>query len=73
MAKGRTKVTCESCYFKQNLLCALQETQACSTFRPADPAGLAPPRQMRFVYRQERRTRSAWAFPTAEEQVALRA
>ena len=32
-----------------------------------------PPRQMRFVFRQERRTQAAWAFPSAEEQAALHA
>lgn len=73
MAKGRVKVTCEDCYFRQNMLCALTEQEACATFRPFDPAGLKPPRQMRFVFRQERRTRTAWAFPTAQEQAALRA
>jgi hypothetical protein len=26
---------------------------------------------MRFVFRQERRTRAAWAFPSAAEQAAL--
>jgi hypothetical protein len=28
---------------------------------------------MRFVFRQERRTRAVWAFPSAEEQAALHA
>jgi hypothetical protein len=28
---------------------------------------------MRFVFRQERRTQAAWAFPSAEEQAALHA
>ncbi len=26
---------------------------------------------MRFVFRQERRTQAAWAFPSAQEQAAL--
>jgi hypothetical protein len=34
---------------------------------------LKPPPQLRFVFRQERRSRSAWAFPTAQEQAALHA
>lgn len=72
MAKGRGKVSCEDCYFGRNGLCALAEQEPCATFRPFDPAGLKPPRQMRFVFRQEHRTRKAWAFPTAQEQAALR-
>ena len=41
---------------------------------PADhPDGLRPPQQLRFVFRQERRARTTWAFPTAEEQAALHA
>jgi len=76
MAKGRlavTKVSCEDCYFRRNLLCALDLDEACATFRPNGPDGLRPPRQMRFVFRQERRTRAVWAFPSAEEQAALHA
>lgn len=76
MASGRgsvgAKASCEACYFRQNLLCALSDDQPCATFRPAQDE-LRPPRQMRFVFRQERRTRAAWAFPTADEQLALRA
>ena len=76
MAKGRVatkKVTCEGCYFKCNLLCALDLDEPCATYRPDSPEGLRPPRQMRFVFRQERRTQTAWAFPSAEEQAALHA
>jgi len=65
------KVTCEECFFHQNLLCAVGDGEPCATFRPAGPEGLRPPRQLRFAFRQERRTRSAWAFPTAQEQAAL--
>lgn len=64
------KVSCEECYFKCNLLCALELDEPCATFRPND-AGLRPPQQLRFVFRQERRARSAWAFPSAQEQAAL--
>lgn len=74
MAKGRTtvaKVSCEDCFFHRNMLCALQLDAACATYRPDHPEGLRPPRQMRFVFRQERRTRAAWAFPSAAEQAAL--
>ena len=66
----KRKVTCEDCYFGQNLLCALELAEPCATFRPKE-AELAPPQQMRFVFRSERRARAAWAFPTAQEQAAL--
>src|SRR3954451_11174871 len=74
MAKVRAaakKVSCEDCYFRCNLLCAWALDEPCATFRPDHPDGLRPPRQMRFHFRQERRTQAAWAFPTAEEQAAL--
>lgn len=64
-------ITCEDCFFRQNLLCALSVEEPCATFRPNHPEGLRPPTQLRFVFRQERRTQAAWAFPTAEEQAAL--
>ena len=76
MASGRVatkKVTCEGCYFKCNLLCALDLDEPCATYRPDSPEGLRPPRQMRFVFRQDRRNQTAWAFPSAEEQAALHA
>ena len=66
------KVTCAECYFRVNLLCALELSEPCATFRPNE-AQLKPPQQMRFVFRQERRTRAAWAFPSAQEQAALHA
>jgi hypothetical protein len=68
----KKKVTCEDCYFGQNLLCALELAEPCATFRPVE-ARLQPPQQMRFVFRSERRVRAAWAFPTAQEQAALHA
>lgn len=73
--KGRAAsgaASCEGCFFGANLLCAVQ-TGPCATFRPAGPDGLRPPSQMRFVFRQERRQQVAWAFPSANEQVALHA
>ncbi|WP_241004493.1 hypothetical protein [Conexibacter sp. SYSU D00693] len=75
-AKGRAggrKVSCEDCYFRCNLLCALELAEPCATYRPDSPEGLRPPSQLRFHFRQERRTRAAWAFPSAEEQAALHA
>ena len=71
--RKQCKVSCEDCFFKQNLLCALSEDEPCATFRPNHPDGLRPPRQLRFHFRQERRTQAAWAFPTAQEQAALHA
>jgi hypothetical protein len=74
MAKVRAvakKVSCEDCYFRCNLLCALNLDEPCATFRPDHPDGLRPPRQLRFTFRQERRTQAAWAFPTAQEQATL--
>jgi hypothetical protein len=70
--RAASKVSCDQCYFRVNLLCALDLPEPCATFRPAD-AQLKPPPQLRFVFRQERRTRAAWAFPSAQEQAALHA
>jgi hypothetical protein len=56
-----TRVSCKDCYFNKNMLCALARQEPCPTYRPAD-RGLAPERQLMFVFRTER-TRSAYAFP----------
>ena len=70
----KVKASCENCFFKQRGLCALRcQGEACPTFRPARPEGLQPPRQMRFMFSQERRLQSAWAFPDADTQAALHA
>ena len=53
--------TCEGCFFRQNQLCALDLEKPCPTFRPAE-RGLAPERQLTFVFRAERVT-AAYAFP----------
>ncbi|HZB77672.1 MAG TPA: hypothetical protein VE526_15685 [Solirubrobacteraceae bacterium] len=71
--KKVAKVSCEDCFFKRNGLCALGCDAPCATFRPDHPDGLRPPSQMRFVFRQERRRRVAWAMPTAQEQAELHA
>jgi len=81
MSKGSSAVprnairapSCDDCFFRRNLLCALPEPAPCATFRPYHPDGLRPPQQLRFVFRADRRTRAAWAFPTAAEQAALHA
>lgn len=49
------KPRCEDCFFRQNMLCALNLEEACPTFRPAHPDGLRPPKQLSFVFRQDRR------------------
>jgi hypothetical protein len=72
-ASSRTKVTCGDCFFGRHGLCALELDEPCATFRPDHPEGLRPPRQMRFVFRQERRRQTAYAFPSAQEQAALHA
>jgi hypothetical protein len=71
-AKGKGKISCEQCYFRVNLLCALEVSEPCTTFRPSE-AQLKPAPQLRFVFRQERRTSAAWSFPSAQEQAALHA
>jgi hypothetical protein len=68
--RAARKVSCEDCFFHANLLCALDLDEPCSTFRPSE-AELRPPQQLRLVFRQERRSRAAWAFPSAQEQAAL--
>ncbi|HEV7586188.1 MAG TPA: hypothetical protein VGO14_10455 [Solirubrobacteraceae bacterium] len=70
--RAARKVSCEECFFRVNLLCALDLSEPCVTFRPSE-AELRPPQQLRFVFRQERRSRAAWAFPSAQEQAALHA
>ena len=64
MAKGKGKAKrakCEDCFFHQNMLCALNLAEPCTTFRPAE-RGLAPERQLAFAFRTER-TRAVYAFP----------
>ena len=68
--RAAPKVSCEDCFFRVNLLCALDLPEPCATFRPNE-AQLRPPQQLRFVFRQERRSCAAWAFPSAQEQAAL--
>lgn len=69
-----TPVSCDDCFFRTNMLCALSCVgEPCATFRPDNPEGLRPPRQMRFHFRADRRVGAAFAFPTAQEQAALHA
>ena len=67
------KVSCDSCYFKCNLLCALEVDEPCVTYRPDSPEGLRPPSQLRFAFRDESLRRQTFAFPSAQEQAALHA
>ena len=60
--------SCQDCFFGRSGLCALPEPAPCATFRPYHPDGLRPPAQLRLTFRTERRTRAAWAFPTAQQQ-----
>jgi hypothetical protein len=62
MAKQKKeRISCEDCFFHQHMLCALDLGKPCPTFRPAE-RGLAPERQLAFVFRTERVT-AAYAFP----------
>ncbi|MEA2430359.1 MAG: hypothetical protein QOF65_1204 [Thermoleophilaceae bacterium] len=60
MAAKKKCITCEGCYFKQNMLCALNLDAPCPTYRAAE-RGLKPERQLAFVFRTER-THSVYAF-----------
>src|SRR3954453_14686924 len=65
MASQKKKcLKCDDCYFRKNMLCALNLEAPCPTFRPAE-RGLAPERQLSFVFRTER-TPAAYAFPAAD-------
>jgi hypothetical protein len=47
--KKRRHITCDDCYFRQELLCALRLDAPCPTFRPASIEGLVPPPQAPLV------------------------
>jgi hypothetical protein len=66
MAKPKRELTCEDCFFRQNMLCALALDGPCTTFRLAE-RGLAPEKQLAFVFRTERVT-AAYAFPQPDLQ-----
>jgi hypothetical protein len=53
--RARAKApSCEDCYFRKNLLCALELDQPCATFRPDRPEGLVPPQQPVLLMRPAR-------------------
>jgi hypothetical protein len=68
MAKRGKRISCDDCYFRQNMLCALADREPCTTFRPADQ-GLVPPKQLTFHFRPDR-TRLLHAFPPPEVRLA---
>jgi hypothetical protein len=51
MAKKRTPVTCDDCYFRREGLCALVGNVVCPTFRATTSGSLTPPQQPRLVPR----------------------
>jgi hypothetical protein len=46
--------SCDDCYFRRNLLCALELDAPCTTFRADRPEGLVPPRQPVLLMRAPR-------------------
>lgn len=55
MAAGKNKPpSCEDCYFRQKMLCALDLDEPCGTFRESRPEGLVPPRQPMLLLRPPR-------------------
>lgn len=55
MAREKKKVpSCEDCYFRQKMLCALDLEEPCGTFRESRPEGLVPPRQPMLLLRPPR-------------------
>ena len=67
MAKRAKRISCEECYFRKNMLCALDLSEPCTTFRPAE-RGLAPAPQLSFHFRPDR-TRLLRAFPPPEARL----
>ena len=53
-AKSLKPPSCEDCYFRRNLLCALELDDPCATFRADRPEGLVPPRQPVLLMRAPR-------------------
>ncbi|HNC14620.1 MAG TPA: hypothetical protein PLV77_01840 [Solirubrobacterales bacterium] len=51
---GKKVPSCEDCYFRQKMLCALDLEGPCGTFRESRPEGLVPPRQPMLLLRPPR-------------------
>ncbi|MCB0870242.1 MAG: hypothetical protein KDB52_05365 [Solirubrobacterales bacterium] len=55
MSRSKKKApSCEDCYFRQKMLCALDLEEPCGTFRESRPEGLVPPRQPMLLLRPPR-------------------
>lgn len=55
VAKGKVdEPTCEQCYFRKKMLCALDLEKPCVSFRANGPEGLSPPRQPVLLMRPPR-------------------
>jgi hypothetical protein len=52
--RGKKAYTCDDCFFRQNMLCALDLDEPCSTFRANSPEGLVPPHQTVLLMREVR-------------------
>jgi hypothetical protein len=61
-AKGPT---CDDCFFRARMLCALDLDAPCSTFRPDRPEGLVPPRQPALLVRDPEGSPAATLRPAA--------
>lgn len=55
---SRRPPTCEDCYFKKNMLCALEVEEPCATFRPHRPERvvLPPPRTLSIATKPRRQS-----------------
>lgn len=53
-ARKSKSPSCEDCYFRQKMLCALDLEEPCGSFREARPEGLVPPRQPVLLMRPPR-------------------
>ena len=49
----RKPISCDDCFFRRRMLCALELDEPCSTFRPDGPEGLVPPEQPSLLVRPE--------------------
>jgi hypothetical protein len=49
MPSDTRRVTCDDCFFRRQLLCALRLPEPCPTFRRDSRAGLMPPPQASLV------------------------
>ena len=68
VAKGNgEEPTCEQCYFRKKMLCALDLEKPCVSFRADRPEGLSPPRQPVLLMRPPR-----WASDPDRADAAAR-